>query len=125
MDNFDAHKWFKKEYLGEGHTEDKTKEINRARIEAFLKQNPNYEKDSKTAEKVRAMLAKERSLKEDDLNEISRDAYDRMEGLANQRDLNELKDLIMILGGEWANEGFENEDIVDYFEDLVYKLVRS
>jgi len=48
-----------------------------------------------------------------------------MEGLANQRDLNELKDLIMILGGEWANEGFENEDIVDYFEDLVYKLVRS
>ena len=61
----------------------------------------------------------------EDLNEISRDAYDRMEGLANQRDLNELKDLIMILGGEWANEGFENEDIVDYFEDLVYKLVRS
>ena len=58
----------------------------------------------------------------EDLNEISRDAYDRMEGLANQRDLNELKDLIMILGGEWANEGFENEDIVDYFEDLVYKL---
>ena len=48
-----------------------------------------------------------------------------MEDLANQRDLNELKDLIMILGGEWANEGFENEDIVDYFEDLVYKLVRS
>lgn len=23
MDNFDAHKWFKKEYLGESHTEDK------------------------------------------------------------------------------------------------------
>jgi hypothetical protein len=104
MDNFDAHKWFKKQYLEEGmsdddkvvaqgdgikitkkqmerlqngevvhlsngsvlsfvkegHTEDKTKEINRARIEAFLKQNPNYEKDSKTAEKVRAMLDKEK-----------------------------------------------------------------
>jgi len=115
MDNFDAHKWFKKQYLAEdksdkdkvvakgdgieitqkqmerlqngevvhlsngsvlsfvkeGHTEDKTKEINRARIEAFLKQNPNYEKDSKTAEKVRAMLAKERPLREDDLDEIS------------------------------------------------------
>ena len=110
MDNFDAHKWFKKQYLEEGmsdedkvvakgddieitqkqmerlhngevvrlsngsvlsfvkegHTEDKTKEINRARIEAFLKQNPNYEKDSKTAEKIRAMLAKERSLREDE-----------------------------------------------------------
>ncbi len=23
MDNFDAHKWFKKRYLGEGHAEDK------------------------------------------------------------------------------------------------------
>ena len=23
MDNFNAHKWFKKEYLGEGHTDDK------------------------------------------------------------------------------------------------------
>ena len=142
MDNFDAHKWFKKEYLGEGHTEDKTKEINRARIEAFLKQNPNYEKDSKTAEKIRAMLAKEKEeeelrdyykgdsdvlpadLKEDNLNEISRDTYDRMESLANQRELNELKDLIMILGGEWANEGFENKDIADYFEVLVGQLVR-
>ena len=65
MESFDARKWFKKQYLEEGHTEDKTKEINRARIEAFLKQNPNYEKDSKTAEKIRAMLAKERPLKED------------------------------------------------------------
>ena len=136
MDNFDAHKWFKKQYLEEdksdndkvvakgdgieitkkqmerlhngevvhlsngsvlsfvkeGHTEDKTKEINRARIEAFLKQNPNYEKDSETAEKVRAMLAKEkkdqsksssligrmgdRSLREDDLNEDRRRVVD-------------------------------------------------
>lgn len=69
MDNFDAHKWFKKQYLEEGHTEDKTKEINRARIKAELEKNPNYKKDSETAEKVRAMLAKERSLREDDLNE--------------------------------------------------------
>jgi hypothetical protein len=30
----------------------------------------------------------------------------------------------MILGGEWANEGFKNEDIVDYFEVLVGQLVR-
>jgi len=104
MGNFDAHKWFKKQYLAEdksdkvvaatndgrikitkgemkrlqdgevvrlsngsvlsfvkeGHTEDKTKEMYWAREEDFLKQNPNYEKDSKTAEKVRAMLAKEK-----------------------------------------------------------------
>jgi len=108
MDNFDAHRWFKKQYLAEdksdedkvvakgdgieitqkqmerlqngevvhlsngsvlsfvkeGHTEDKTREINRARIEAELEKNPNYKKDSETAEKVRAMLAKEKPLKE-------------------------------------------------------------
>ena len=142
MDNFDAHKWFKKEYLGEGHTEDKME-----RDQAIRRYDQLSDDDKLKLAKIQKMMDRERSLREDepeddmhddpgdiridhdyyteDLNEISRDAYDRMEGLANQRDLNELKDLIMILGGEWANEGFENEDIVDYFEDLVYKLVRS
>jgi len=70
-------------------------------------------------------VAENKLLKEDDLNEISRDAYDRMEGLANENKLNELKDLIMILGEDWADEGFENSDIADYLEALVYQLVRS
>ena len=74
---------------------------------------------------LKKYLAEGKLLKEDDLNEISRDAYDRMEGLANENKLNELKDLIMILGEDWANEGFENGDIVDYLEALVYQLVRS
>ena len=69
MGSFDAHKWFKKQYLEEGHTEDKTREIDRARIEAALEKEPQWEKDSETAEKIRAMLAKERSLKEDDIEE--------------------------------------------------------
>ena len=142
MDNFDTHKWFKNQYLEEGHTEDKTE-----RDQAIKRFDQLSDDDKLKLAKIQAMMDRERSLREDepeddmhddpgdiridhdyyteDLNEISRDAYDRMEGLANQRDLNELKDLIMILGGEWANEGFENEDIVDYFEDLVYKLVRS
>ena len=122
MDNFDAHKWFKKEYLGEGHTEDKTER------DQFIRRYDQLSDDDKLKlAKIQAMMDRERSLKEDDLNEITeKEAYFKaMEDLANQRDLNELKDLIMILGGEWANEGFENEDIVDYFEDLVYKLVRS
>jgi len=122
MDNFDAHKWFKKEYLGEGHTEDKTER------DQFIRRYDQLSNDDKLKlAKIQAMMDRERSLKEDDLNEITeKEAYFKaMEDLANQRDLNELKDLIMILGGEWANEGFENEDIVDYFEDLVYKLVRS
>jgi len=124
MDNFDAHKWFKKEYLGEGHTEDKMKNDMEARKRSRL--SPD---ELKKLDAMRAFYRGETDvlpadLKEDNLNEISRDTYDRMESLANQRELNELKDLIMILGGEWANEGFENEDIVDYFEVLVGQLVR-
>jgi hypothetical protein len=163
MDNFDAHKWFKKEYLGEGHTEDKVvakgegieitqdqmKRLHNGEVVrlsngstlSFVKEGHTEDKmrdDMETRKrsklspdelkKLDAMVAfrtrKTSDLKEDDLNEISRDTYDRMESLANQRELNELKDLIMILGGEWANEGFENEDIVDYFEVLIGQLVR-
>ncbi len=163
MDNFDTHKWFKKQYLAEdksdddkvvakgdgieitkkqmerlqngevvhlsngsvlsfvkeGHTEDKTE-----RDQAIRRYDQLSDDDKLKLAKIQKMMAKERSLKEDNLNEISRDTYDRMESLANQRELNELKDLIMILGGEWANEGFENEDIADYFEVLVGQLVR-
>jgi hypothetical protein len=36
MDNFDAHKWFKKEYLGEGHTEDKMERDMEARKRSKL-----------------------------------------------------------------------------------------
>ena len=100
MDNFDAHKWFKKEYLGEGHTEDKVvakgegieitqdqmkrlhngevvrlsngstlsfvkegmsdKEFKDAQEADALEKHP--EKD--TIKAIQAMLAKEKSLKE-------------------------------------------------------------
>ena len=151
MDNFDTHKWFKKQYLEEGMSDEE--------IHAIKRYEELSNEDKLKLAKIQAMMDRERSLREDDddmtpeeiedfklrqavhrlkhtgrtldderkaanLNEISRDAYDRMESLANQRDLNELKDLIMILGGEWANEGFENEDIVDYFEVLVGQLVK-
>ena len=56
---------------------------------------------------------------------MNKDYIDRMEGLANVNELNKLKNLILILGGEWANEGFENEDIVEYFKHLVDVLVRK
>jgi hypothetical protein len=39
MDNFDAHKWFKKEYLGEGHTEDKMERDMEARKRSKLSPN--------------------------------------------------------------------------------------
>ena len=142
MDNFDAHKWFKKEYLGEGHTEDKTEK------DQFIRRYDQLSDDDKLKlAKIQAMMDREkkdqsksssligrmgdRSLREDNLEEKARvnmnpdEVFDRMEGLADQRKLNELKDLIYDLGEEWVAEGFDSLDIGEYLEDLVYKLVRS
>tara|TARA_R110001583_G_scaffold3295_3_gene21476 strand:- start:1668 stop:2048 length:381 start_codon:yes stop_codon:yes gene_type:complete len=126
MDNFDAHKWFKKEYLGEGHTEDKTER------DQFIRRYDQLSDDDKLKlAKIQAMMDKERSLREDNLEEKARvnmnpdEVFDRMEDLADQRKLNELKDLIYDLGEEWVAEGFDSLDIGEYLEDLVYKLVRS
>jgi hypothetical protein len=85
MDNFDAHKWFKKEYLGEGHTEDKT----------------------------------ERSLREDNLNEISRDTFNMMEGTVNKETYKKFTDSLDDLLDDWYMEGFEKRDVVAFMEVII------
>jgi hypothetical protein len=69
MDNFDAHKWFKKEYLGEGHTEDKMERDMEARKRSRL--SPN---ELKKLDAMRAFYRGETDvlpadLKEDDIEE--------------------------------------------------------
>lgn len=66
MDNFDAHKWFKKEYLGEGHTEDKTE-----RDQFIRRYDQLSDNDKLKLAKIQKMMDKERSLREDDLDEIA------------------------------------------------------
>ena len=109
MDNFDAHKWFKKEYLGEGHTEDKVvakgegieitqdqmKRLHNGEVVrlsngstlSFVKEGHTEDKTEKDQfirrydqlsdddklklAKIQAMMDRERSLREDDLDEIA------------------------------------------------------
>ena len=109
MDNFDAHKWFKKEYLGEGHTEDKVvakgegieitqdqmKRLHNGEVVrlsngstlSFVKEGHTEDKmerdqairrydqlsddDKLKLAKIQAMMDRERSLREDDLDEIA------------------------------------------------------
>jgi len=113
MDNFDAHKWFKKQYLEEGHTNDDDKvvakgdgiEITKKQMERlqngevvhlsngsvlaspFVKEGHTEDKterdqairrydqlsddDKLKLAKIQKMMDKERSLREDDLNEIA------------------------------------------------------
>jgi hypothetical protein len=65
MDNFDAHKWFKKEYLGEGHTEDKME-----RDQAIKRYDQLSDDDKLKLAKIQAMMDKERSLKETTEREV-------------------------------------------------------
>jgi hypothetical protein len=54
---------------------------------------------------------------------MNKNYIDRMEGLANVNELNQLQELILTLGEAWADEGFENEDIRDYFKYLINDLI--
>ena len=114
MDNFDAHKWFKKEYLGEGHTEDKVvakgegieitqdqmKRLHNGEVVrlsngstlSFVKEGHTEDKmerdqairrydqlsndDKLKLAKIQDMMDRERSLREDDLNEDRRRVVD-------------------------------------------------
>ena len=63
MDNFDTHKWFKKQYLEEGMSDEEIHTIKR------FEELSNDDK-LKLA-KIQAMMDRERSLREDDLDEIA------------------------------------------------------
>ena len=47
------------------------------------------------------------------------DSINRMEGLANVRDLKLMQDSLRILTSEWMKEGFEKEDIKEYVSYLI------
>ena len=114
MDNFDAHKWFKKEYLGEGHTEDKSE-----RDQAIRRFDQLSDDDKLKLAKIQAMMDRERSLREDDLNEINRDTFNMMEGTVNPETYKRFIDSLDDLLDDWYMEGFEKRDVVAYMEVII------
>ena len=127
MDNFDAHKWFKKEYLGEGHTEDKMERDMEARKRSKL--SPNE------LEKLDAMRAFYRGetdvlpadLKEDDLDEIRSPQTDftrsqlvpRMEGMVDRETYKRFVDSLDDLLDDWYMEGFEKDDVLAFMKVII------
>jgi uncharacterized protein (DUF433 family) len=63
MDNFNAHKWFKKQYLEEGMSDEE--------IHAIKRYEELSNEDKLKLAKIQAMMDRERSLREDDLDEIA------------------------------------------------------
>ena len=62
MDDFNTHKWFKKQYLEEGMSDKE--------IQAIKRYDQLSDDDKLKLAKIQAMMDKERSLREDDLEEI-------------------------------------------------------
>ena len=119
MGNFDAHKWFKKQYLEEGHTEDKMERDMEARKRSRL--SPN---ELKKLDAMRAFYRGETDvlpadLKEDDLNEISRDAFNRMDALVDRETYKKFIDSLDSLLDDWYMEGFDKNDVVAYMEVII------
>ena len=63
MDNFDARKWFKNQYLEEGMSDEE--------IHAIKRYEELSNDDKLKLAKIQAMMDRERSLREDDLDEIA------------------------------------------------------
>ena len=138
MDNFDAHKWFKKEYLGEGHTEDKME-----RDQAIRRYDQLSDDDKLKLAKIQKMMDRERSLREDepeddmhddpgdiridhdyyteDLNEasITMDAFNRMEAMVDRETYKRFTDSLDGLLDDWYMEGFEKNDVVAFMEVII------
>jgi len=57
-----------------------------------------------------------------DIKEVSNEGIDRMEGLANIRDLKAMKDSLRILSADWMQEGFEKEEIAEYVISLIDEI---
>ncbi len=62
MSEFNAHKWFKKQYLEEGMSDEE--------IHAIKRYEELSNEDKLKLAKIQAMMDRERSLREDDLEEI-------------------------------------------------------
>jgi hypothetical protein len=88
--------------------------------------------DSKAAERDDAdhIDALEKDMEYDAIKEdeesikevVSAEAKERMEGLADIRNLKVMKDMLRILSTDWMQEGFEKEDIQDYITDFINKI---
>ena len=48
--------------------------------------------------------------------------FKRMEGLANIRNLKIAQDMLRMLTTDWVAEGFEKEDVINYFTNYINQI---
>ena len=135
MENFNTHRWFKKQYLEEGMSDEE--------IQAIRRFEELTDDDKLKLMKIQAMMDKERldqsksssligrmgdrSLKEDDLDEIRFPQTDftrsqlvpRMEGMVNKETYKRFIDSLDNLLDDWYMEGFEKDDVIEFMRVII------
>ena len=126
MEDFNAHKWFKKQYLEEGMSDEQ--------IQAIRRYEDLSADDKLKLAKIQKMMDREREmrdyykgdsgvfpadLKEDNLNEINRDTFSMMEGMVNPETYKRFIDSLDNLLDDWYMEGFEKRDVVAFMEIII------
>jgi hypothetical protein len=71
--------------------------------------------------KIQAMMDRERSLREDGLNEasITMDAFNRMESMVDRETYKKFIDSLDDLLDDWYMEGFDKNDVVAFMEVII------
>ena len=135
MENFNTHRWFKKQYLEEGMSDEE--------IQAIKRYDQLSNDDKLKLMKIQAMMDKEkldqsksssligrmgdRSIKEDDLDEIRFPQTDftrsqlvpRMEGMVNKETYKRFIDSLDNLLDDWYMEGFEKDDVIEFMRVII------
>lgn len=113
MDKFNHRKWFKKQYLEEGMSDEE--------IQAIRRFDQLTDDDKLKLAKIQAMMDRERSLREDGLNEasITMDAFNRMESMVDRETYKRFIDSLDNLLDDWYMEGFDKNDVVAYMEVII------
>ena len=130
MDNFDAHKWFKKQYLAEDSLNDKAKryflqKVSRGEIdtlpenpkEEFLKQmmKDQMDHDEETLRGERGI--EEIRYHQDDFTQSQ--LVPRMEGSVNKETYKRFVDSLDNLLDDWYMQGFEKSDILAFMKVII------
>ena len=119
MGDFNAHKWFKKQYLEEGMSDEE--------IQAIKRYDQLSDDDKLKLAKIQKMMDRERSLREDDLDEIRSPQTDftrsqlvpRMEGMVDRETYKRFTDSLDDLLDDLYMEGFEKDDVLAFMKVII------
>ena len=122
MDNFDARKWFKKQYLAEDSLNDQAKryflqKVKRGEIDT-LPENP---KEEFLKQMMKDQMDHDEETLRGELNEasITMDAFNRMEAMVDRETYKRFVASLDNLLDDWYMEGFDKNDVVAFMEVII------